>query len=135
MKWRCNRKIKSFTESVVLVYFEELSKVVKPSTLWSQYSMLRGTLNIKHNVNLSEFHKLRALLKRKSEKYTPKKSKTLTSENIHQFLLNAPDEKYLLIKVKYLVMCCYNISCFKRLFRSVLLLELAAPVVETNYAN
>lgn len=99
MDWKMKAKVNSCSENTLLVYFEELSRRLKSSTLWSQYSMLRSTLIIKNCVDISKYVKLRAFLKRKSEKYAPKQSKTLTSEEIQQFLKDAPDEKYLLIKV------------------------------------
>lgn len=101
MDWRMQAKVNSFSESTLLVYFEELSRKLKPSTLWSQYSMLKSTIIIKNCVDISKYVKLRAFLKRKSEKYVPKQSKTLTPEEIQQFLKDAPDEKYLLVKVSF----------------------------------
>ncbi|KAJ8935663.1 hypothetical protein NQ318_012825 [Aromia moschata] len=99
LTWRKNSKIKSFSENILLVYFEDISKTFKASTLWSQYSMLRTTINIEHNVDISTYPKLRSFLKRMSESYIPKKSKILTAEELQQFLNEAPDEMYLLIKV------------------------------------
>ena len=61
--------------------------------------MLRSTIIIKNCVDISKYVNLRAFLKRKSEKYVPKQSKILTPEEIQQFLKDAPDEKYLLLKV------------------------------------
>lgn len=101
MDWRKNKNIIcSFSENVLLVYFEELSKTLKSSTLWSQYSMLRSTLSVKNNINISKYEKLKAFLKRKSENYAPKQSKTFTCEEVQQFLECASDEKYLLAKVR-----------------------------------
>lgn len=99
IKWRHEHKVKSFSENVLLAYFTEISKTLKASTLWSQYSMIRSTLSIKHNVDISNYAKLRALLKRRSENYVPKKSKTLSNEELQAFLTSAPDGKYLLAKV------------------------------------
>ncbi|KAJ8949657.1 hypothetical protein NQ318_010076 [Aromia moschata] len=55
----------------------------------AQYSMLR-IINIKHNVDISTYPKLLNI---------PKKSKILTEEEMQQFLNEASDEMYLLIKV------------------------------------
>lgn len=98
MEWRRNTKIKSFSESVLLVYFEELSKTLKASTLWSHYSMLRSTINIKNNIDISTYQKLRSF-KRKSDNYVPKLSNILTADQLQRFLNKAPDKEYLLIKV------------------------------------
>ncbi|KAJ8960468.1 hypothetical protein NQ318_013752 [Aromia moschata] len=86
--WRKNSKAKSFSENILLGYFEDISKTFKASTLWSQYSMLRTTINIKHNVDISTYPKLRSFLKRMSD-----------TEELQQFLNEAPDEMYLLTKV------------------------------------
>ncbi|KAJ8914666.1 hypothetical protein NQ315_017363 [Exocentrus adspersus] len=48
----CTQK-KSYSENVLLVYFGELSKKMKSSTLWSVYSMLRATLNIYNKVDIT----------------------------------------------------------------------------------
>lgn len=50
MKWRAEKHIKSFSESVFLTYFNGLCSKLQPSTLWSRYSMLKSTLSVKHNV-------------------------------------------------------------------------------------
>lgn len=99
MDWQQNNKVSTFTETVMLAYFQQLSETMKPSSLWAIYSMLRSTLNIKHNVNIENYPKLVALLKRKSDGFRSKKSKTLTSKNISDFLKNAPDSRYLFAKV------------------------------------
>lgn len=99
MDWRLKNNVKSLSENVMLAYFDELSKQMKPSSLWAMYSMLRATVNIRHNTNISSYAKLLALLKRKSDGFRSKKSKTLTPEEINQFLKNAPDSEHLLSKV------------------------------------
>jgi hypothetical protein len=114
MDWRTVKNIKSsYSENVLLAYFGELCEKVKPNSLWVHYSMLRSSLIVYHNVNISEYLKLRAFLKRKSDGYKPKKSKTLTSEQINQFLLKAPDDKYLFTKVDtFRVIPCQVIQIF-----------------------
>ena len=47
---------------------EELSRTRKPSTImWSIYSMLKSTINVKHGINISTYPRLQAFLKRKSD--------------------------------------------------------------------
>lgn len=99
MDYRQEKNIQSFSENVFLVYMAELSKTMKSSTLWSQYSMLRAVVNVKQNINISKYMRLRALLKQKSVGYCPKKSRILTREEVHKFLCHAPDDKYLMLKV------------------------------------
>lgn len=97
--WRRIKNVTSLSENIFLVYFEEMSKKYKSSTLWSLYSMLKNTINLKHNVDMSKYPKLIAFLKRQAENYVPKKSSILTVENFNKFLTSAPDHIYLLIKV------------------------------------
>ncbi|KAJ8974417.1 hypothetical protein NQ317_015472 [Molorchus minor] len=69
----------------------------------THYSMLRSTLNINHDISIQNYAKLRALLKRKSQGFRPKKATTFTPENINKFLTDASDEKYLATKVALIV--------------------------------
>lgn len=64
--WQKEKKIDSFSESVMLVYFNELSANYQSSTLWSVYSMLKSTINVNHGVDISTYQKLKAFLKKKS---------------------------------------------------------------------
>jgi hypothetical protein len=94
---KCPGKV---NENILLAYFVAKSKTMKSSTLWSTYSMLiKATINIKHNIDISKFNKLVPFLKRMSDNYKPKKSKTFTREEVNKFLLEAEDETYLFMKV------------------------------------
>ena len=86
MKFREQKKIDSFSENVVLVYFSELSERYKSSTLWSIFSMLRSTLNIHQSIDINSYTKLLAFLKRQSDGYCAKKSKVFTTENVKKFI-------------------------------------------------
>ncbi|KYQ46898.1 hypothetical protein ALC60_14097 [Trachymyrmex zeteki] len=99
MKWRSEKKIKSLSENVILAYLTELSHTHKPSSLWATYSMLKSTLNAKNNINIHNYPKLVPFLKKQSQGFKSKKSKTLTAEEIKKFLHEAPDNKYLDLKV------------------------------------
>lgn len=99
--WREEKKANSFSENVMLAYFSELSAKLKPSTLWSRFSMIKSMLKIRNNVDISEYPKLNAFLKRQSDGFTSKKSKILTSNEVERFLNEAPDDRYLATKVIY----------------------------------
>ncbi|KAJ8913978.1 hypothetical protein NQ315_008970 [Exocentrus adspersus] len=100
MDWRMAQNVKSsFPENVLLAYFSEISKNIKPNSLWTHYSMLRSTLSIHNDVEIAKYQKLKALLNRKSDDYKPKKSKTVTKQQINRFLNEAPVDKYLFMKV------------------------------------
>lgn len=99
MGWRNTKNMSSFSEKVLLVYFEELQQKMKPTSLWTHWSALKSVLKFKHNVDVSKYLKLYALLKRKSLGYTGKKSKIFSPLQIKRFLEEAPDREYLFSKV------------------------------------
>lgn len=98
-EWREANSIKGVNEEVLLAYFSNKSKKVKPSSLWSYYSMLKSTILINENVDISKYCKLHSLLKKQTVGYTPKKSQIFEKHHIKKFLNEAPDEKYLFMKV------------------------------------
>lgn len=101
MKWRTAKNTTSFSENVLIAYFDDLSDKRKSSTLWTTHSMLKSTLSIKHDVDITSYLKLLAILRRKAVGYEGKQSKTFCPDEIKMFLSEAPDEIYLLTKVTY----------------------------------
>lgn len=99
IKWCEGKKIQTYSENVLLVYFSELATKMKSSTLWSHYSMVKATLNIKNGIEIGKYSKLKAFIKKQGEGYVPKKSRVLTNEQIEVFLDTAPDFKFLMMKV------------------------------------
>lgn len=97
--WRISKNISSTSEKVLMAYFCEKSKKVKPSSLWSYYSMLKRTLLINDNCDISKFNKLTTFMKTITAGHKAKKSKVLEAEDILKFLTDAPDNDYLLAKV------------------------------------
>jgi hypothetical protein len=60
MDCRNKKGIKSsFSENVLIAYIGELSEKLKPSSLWTQYSMFRSTLCVHHN----EIFKIKSTVK------------------------------------------------------------------------
>lgn len=98
-KWKNDKNVHTINEEVILAYLMEKSKILKPSSLWSNYSMLKSTINIKNNIDISRYPKVIAFLKRKSVGYKPKKSRVLNKEQIDKFLSEAEDNIYLMTKV------------------------------------
>lgn len=97
--WQSEKNTTSVSEETMLVYFEELSKKFKPSSVWSKYSMIRSTvLNIRR-VDISQYKQLAAFLSKNSKGFESKKSQTLQPDQVEQFLREAPDNQYLAIKV------------------------------------
>lgn len=120
--WREANNIKGLSEIVFLAYFEDLSETMAPGSLWSIYSMLRSTVQNKHNINIHDYSGVIAFLKQTNKGYKPKKAKTLTAEELRQFFLNAPDEQYLAAKVFFPIIktlqnpqCCLIFVCLKEL--------------------
>ncbi|KAJ8915479.1 hypothetical protein NQ315_003242 [Exocentrus adspersus] len=83
------------------IYNRELSKSYSSSSLWAFYSMIRAVASMKNNIDISKDAQLQAFLKRKSEGYKPKKSRTFTKEEIARFLKEADDKKFLLTKLDW----------------------------------
>lgn len=115
-KWREENNLTSSSEEVLLIYFKELATKYKPSSLWTQYSMVKSTLNIHENVNVDKYRKLTAFLKTQSQGFTPKKACKFTLQNIDEFLRTASQYKYLPTKVcfkrKHNLFCVTNLMCF-----------------------
>lgn len=101
-RWMESRQIRKISEEVVLVYFSKNCANFKPPTLWSKYSMLRSTLQIKDNVDI-KYPKLVAFLKRNSAGYHAKKANTFSREDVNKFIAEAPDETYLHMKVGLII--------------------------------
>lgn len=99
--WCDTKFVKNVTENVLLAYLKEKSEILKPSTLWSEYSMLKATLIINKHVDIRKFTKLIPFLKKKSVGFRPKKSKIFTRQEFDKFLVEAPDNKYLMMKVTH----------------------------------
>ncbi|KAJ8979176.1 hypothetical protein NQ317_018998 [Molorchus minor] len=91
--------INNISENVLTAYMKKLSCDIKPSALWTTYSMLKTMINIKNNIDISSYPKLCSFLKLKSTGYKTKKSKILTPEQIKHFLLKAPYREYLFTKL------------------------------------
>lgn len=141
MLWRNKNKVNSFSENVMLSYMAELAKDYKSSTLWSNYSMLKSTINIKQGIDIGKYPKLRAYLKRQHERYVPKKSLVLEKEHVFNFMKEAPDEKFLLTKVSSKIIYIhltdiklqYNLFFIFSLYCYLVLLERLEETKFTSY--
>lgn len=99
MNWRESKNIIELDENVLLNYFKHLSQNYKSSSLWTIYSMLRKTLKINHCINMEQYEKLRIFLREISKGQHSKKTKLFTSDEINRFVIEAPDDNYLVAKV------------------------------------
>lgn len=126
MTWMKSKKIQKINENAVLIYFQELSKTYKPSTLWSKWSMVRSMVLTKNNIDISKFESVKQLLKRKNRDHVKKKSKVFTEENIAKFMVAAPDEKYLahkMVMVLGVLGACRREEIYKLKFTDCIQLE------------
>ncbi|XP_031352052.1 uncharacterized protein LOC116180103 [Photinus pyralis] len=98
-EWLKIKRINLVNEDVLLAYVKGKSEMYSPNSLWTKVSMLKLTLKVYDNIDISRFGKLFAFLKRKSEGYRPKKSNILSEEQVMTFLLEADDGVWLLEKV------------------------------------
>lgn len=99
LKWKTHKNIKDISENVLLVYFSELSKTLKPSTLWSRWSMLKTEFNLNLSIDINKFHRLKTFMKNNNKGFCPKKSQVLSLSQIKIFLVDASDDIYLAMKV------------------------------------
>lgn len=111
-KWKLEHKtlLSNSEESNLIVYFKDLTKKLKPSTIWSVWSILKTTLNLRDNVNMNNFLNLKALIKNNSKGYKPKKSLVLKWDEIIRFINNAPDYVHLASKVSIYIYFCLLLS-------------------------
>lgn len=108
----CESRNLGTSEPELMTYFLERAEILKsPSSLWCEYSMLKTTLFINDNIDISLYPGLKAFLKKKNAGYRPKKSKIFTREEIYTFLTQAPDEIYLMLKVFSTCICLNNAKC------------------------
>ncbi|PSN52269.1 hypothetical protein C0J52_08336 [Blattella germanica] len=97
--WRTLKHVDTTNETIMLAFISEQSKVYMPSTLWCLYSKVKTMVKFKEGVDCSSFTKVVDFLKMFSKGHQAKNSKVLSRSEIDEFLLKAPDDRYLLIKV------------------------------------
>lgn len=98
-KWKDDNHVKQTSENVILAYFDKLSTLKAPSTLWSIYSMLKSTIDATENIDIKNYTKVTALLRNLKKGFQSKKSQVFTANEIQRFLTTASDEEYLEMKV------------------------------------
>lgn len=91
--------LSSCHENNLIMYFNSLKEKLKPSTLWSIWSMLKKTLNAKDQIDVNKFLNLKAILKSNSKGYKPVKSLILKWPEIERFIKEADNRVYLSYKV------------------------------------
>lgn len=120
IEWLETNKVTDIVENAVLDYFLERAKIMKCSSLWAIYSMLKTTLAVNRGIDIGKFNEVAAFLKKKSVGYKPEQSKVLTKEEINTFICQAPDDRYLMMKVseKRKIFCSGYKKCLSRAERN-----------------
>ena len=91
--------VSSSHENNLIIYFNSLKEKLKPSTLWSIWSMLKKTLNTRDQIDIDKFFNLKAMLKTYAKGYKPKKSLVFKWQEIEKFIKEADDHVFLALKV------------------------------------
>ncbi|XP_044009448.1 uncharacterized protein LOC122853196 [Aphidius gifuensis] len=102
IEWKNKKNIKELDEKLLLNYFHELSKKIKPPTLKSHYFMLKKTIQLNDGIDIGCYKLLNCYLRKKSDGYFSTRSKIFTSKEIEHFLNDAPDKFYLAVKVAFI---------------------------------
>lgn len=98
-QWKKLKEATSNSERVLLAYFTELKQNYLSSTLWSKYSMLKSTMKINDQVDISTYASLIAMLKKESKGHIPKQARTFTENELKLFIDTAADDLWLDVKV------------------------------------
>lgn len=97
--WNKSNGWSPISEDTFLKYFQELAKRSKPSSLFANYSMLKATFRTNDDIDIGKYSKLLEFLKEKNSGYKPLRSKVFTDEEIEKFINEAPDDRWLDVKV------------------------------------
>lgn len=106
-RWNKKNGETSISQTVLLKYFMQMAEKNKPNTLWAYYSMIKATLRSNDNIDITSWSKLLDFLKRNNRGYKPDKAKLFTEDEIEEFLNDAPDDKWLDVKVS-----CYTLPMY-----------------------
>jgi hypothetical protein len=101
--WCREKRVRDITEEVLLAYFEQKSKKLKGSTLWSLFSMLRSTIQLKKNIEIKKYASLITFIKRKSTGQVSKKSNIFTKQKIEKFNDEDKGDFYVIQKITVLL--------------------------------
>ena len=77
INWKKANGTKSFDEKVFLTYFLNLSHKFKCFTLWSIFSILKTICMMNNNIDIGNYKKLIAFIKKQHVGHVPKKSKNI----------------------------------------------------------
>ncbi|KAJ3650060.1 hypothetical protein Zmor_021769 [Zophobas morio] len=58
VNWKIENSVNIINETIMMAYFQELSEKYSSSSLWSKYSMVKATLGVNDNIDISNYHRL-----------------------------------------------------------------------------
>ncbi|XP_037024950.1 uncharacterized protein LOC119066533 isoform X1 [Bradysia coprophila] len=105
-KWNKSNGWCAISEDLLMKYFVELNAKSKPSTLFAIFSMLKATFRINDDIDIAKYSKLIEYIKGRNASYKPAKAKIFTDEEIERFVNEAPDDRWLDVKV----VCIFGVS-------------------------
>lgn len=103
VNWKNENKVTKSSENCLLAYFEQYRQKYKPSTVWSNYSMLKAMIKIQENIDISKYFTLINVIKNNAKGFQSKKAKVFSGENLKRFFTEAPDNIFLATKVNIIV--------------------------------
>jgi integrase len=90
-QWLTSKNTNKISETTLLAYFKEMLAVKAPTSMWSEYSLLKKMLRVNHKIDISQFTSISELLKQESRTHTKKKAATFTRGQVEQYLSSAPN--------------------------------------------
>lgn len=87
----------------------------RPSSLWSEFSMLTKTIQTKYNVDIS-YPEVKTFLRKTASGYLPQKSYVFQPDDIQRFLREASDNEFLASKVSNAAFDALAIKCYNVFF-------------------
>ncbi|KAJ8671428.1 hypothetical protein QAD02_002687 [Eretmocerus hayati] len=138
--WCESRNTDLLSEESLLVYLRTL-RVVEgnaASTLRSVHSMIKACVKVYHNFDIGVFLNVNSYLSNLSRRHIPKKALILTTQHMNQFVVEAPDIEYFLIKEMFLfgvILIIGVIGCCRKSELKNLLMQYVTLTENAVYIN
>ena len=79
-------EVDAVNEELLLAFFKDMSDFYAPNTLWTIFSCVKKKLLIHTSIDIGKFPLVTQYLKKKNDKYLPKKALTFEPDEIKSFL-------------------------------------------------
>lgn len=101
MKWQTKNGLSSYSEKGFILYLSELAKKYAPSSVWCYFSMISSVIKAQEDIDImKKYTHLKVFANNMAKGYLPKQSHVLTTIEVRNFLLKAPNDEFLTIKVR-----------------------------------